>query len=92
MKLFNLITYIWLLTLTISATAAPPDDKNLTISSTATLTIDNTAFIDANQILMFVTNHGNFGRDLAGVFGYDYGTWFPYTGDTALILRTTSAR
>lgn len=34
---------------------------------------------------MFVTNHGNFGRDLAGVFGYDYGTWWPYAGDTAAI-------
>ncbi|MEW6412748.1 MAG: FlgD immunoglobulin-like domain containing protein [Candidatus Zixiibacteriota bacterium] len=87
MKLVNLITYIWLLTLTISATAAPPDDKNLTISSTATLTIDNTTFIDANQILMFVTNHGAFGRDISGVFGYLYGvgTWWPYTGDTSLI-------
>ncbi len=46
---------------------------------------DNSTYIDANRILMFVTNHGNFGRDLAGVFGYDYGTWFPYTGDTAAI-------
>jgi len=29
---------------------------------------------------MFVTNHGNFGRDLGGVFGNDYGTYYPYSG------------
>ena len=27
---------------------------------------------------MFVTNHGNFGRDLSGFFGYDCGTFFPF--------------
>lgn len=48
-------------------------------------TVDNDTYIDANRILMFVTNHGNFGRDLAGVFGNDFGTYYPYTGDTALI-------
>jgi hypothetical protein len=42
--------------------------------------IDNEQFININNILMFVTNHGNFARDLSGVFGYDYGTFFPYTG------------
>ncbi|MDH4034933.1 MAG: hypothetical protein OEV80_14160, partial [candidate division Zixibacteria bacterium] len=39
---------------------------------------DNEEYINANSILMFVTNHGNFGRDLAGVFGYDGGTFFPF--------------
>lgn len=48
-------------------------------------TVDNDTYIDANRILMFVTNHGNFGRDLAGVFGNDFGTYYPYTGDTASI-------
>ncbi|KAA3635404.1 MAG: hypothetical protein DWP97_04830, partial [Calditrichaeota bacterium] len=42
-------------------------------------TIDNTSLINANLITMFVTNHGNFGRDLSGFFGYDYGTWYPVT-------------
>ena len=49
-----------------------------------TNTVDNTTFINANRILMFVTNHGNFGRDLSDVFGYDYGTFYPYI-DTASI-------
>jgi len=62
-------------------TAAPPKGK----MSDQSLKIDNSTFIDANRILMFVTNHGNFGRDLAGVFGNDYGTFFPYAGDPALI-------
>ncbi len=39
---------------------------------------DNSAFINANSILMFVTNRGLFGRDIAGHFGYDYGTFYPY--------------
>ncbi len=43
--------------------------------------VDNNTFINTNQILMFVTNHGIFGRDLSGVFGYDYGTWYPFTGN-----------
>lgn len=43
--------------------------------------VDDDTYIDANLILMFVTNHGNFGRDLSGMFGYDYGTWYPYTGN-----------
>ncbi|MEW5922801.1 MAG: FlgD immunoglobulin-like domain containing protein [Candidatus Zixiibacteriota bacterium] len=49
-----------------------------------TNTVDNTSYIDANSILMFVTNHGNFGRDLNNVFDYDYGTFYPYI-DTASI-------
>ena len=40
--------------------------------------VDNSTYSNANNILMFVTNHGNFGRDLAGVFGRDAGTFFPY--------------
>ena len=47
--------------------------------------LDNESYIDANNLLMFVTNQGIFGRDLAGVFGYDYGTFYPYSG-TAHIL------
>jgi len=42
------------------------------------LSIDDSTCIDANNILMFVTNHGNFGRDLGRVFGNDYGTYYPY--------------
>jgi hypothetical protein len=56
--------------------AAPPKGKSVQTSAQA---VDNTSFIAANRIYMFVTNHGNFGRDLGGVFGNDYGTYFPFT-------------
>ncbi len=64
---------VFLLTLPV---AAKPPKGEYTAPSVAI--IDNETFISANRILMFVTNHGNFGRDLAGVFGHDYGTWYPY--------------
>ncbi len=70
------------LLLAVPLAARPPKGDYVQPSS---VTIDNSTFIDVNRILMFVTNHGNFGRDLAGVFGYDYGTWYPYSGDTSLI-------
>lgn len=57
---------------------------------TASQMVDNTTFFDANRLMAFVTNHGNFGRDLSGVFGYDYGTWFPYV-DTSLISEGGTA-
>ena len=59
--------------------AAPPEDfdEGVMISNKW---VDNTTWIDANKILMFVTNHGNLGRDLSGYFGYDWGTFYPYMG------------
>lgn len=56
--------------------AAPPRVKSV---QDAALKVDNTSYMGANRIFLFVTNHGNFGRDLGGVFGNDYGTWFPFT-------------
>jgi hypothetical protein len=67
--------------------AEPParlSEQRRTPSQSA-LTVDNTTYINANNILMFVTNHGNFGRDLwggnsvHGIFGNDYGTYYPYS-------------
>ncbi len=65
--------------ISISVLAGPPSlsGKAMTLGNPAI--IDDTAYINANRIFMFVTNHGNIGRDLAGYFGYDYGTFFPYT-------------
>jgi len=64
--------------LTDAAFAAPRHDGGRAANTTSAQ-VDNNTYIDANRILMFVTNHGNFGRDLSGVFGYDYGTFFPFT-------------
>lgn len=77
-KLF-LCLLIFLLALPLMA--LPPKGKR--VEPTAQQ-IDNIQYINANRIMMFVTNHGNFARDLGGVFGYDYGTWFPYTSVEAI--------
>ena len=59
--------------------------------ATGEYTIDNVEFFGVNRLGMFVTNHGNFGRDLSGVFGYDYGTWFPFTDTTAIRTNQNNA-
>lgn len=68
--------------------ALPPENPNQQPLD-ETRTVDNTTLINSNLITMFVTNHGNFGRDLSGYFGYDYGTWFPVT-DTSDIRNNTN--
>ncbi len=73
------------LILALSSFAAPPANRtsdSFTVGKVAE--IDNTTFIDANRIFMFVTNHGNFGRDLSDYFGYDYGTFFPFSTISAI--------
>lgn len=77
-KVFMVICVVLLLAIT--AGAAPPQRANNNYKDTPTfnLTVDNDTYINANNILMFITNHGNFARDLSGVFGHDYGTFFPY--------------
>jgi len=67
------------------AAFAAPDGPTAVPKTSASLTYDNTTFIDANQIFMFVTNTGIIGRDLDNVFGYGQGTFWPYLGDTSLI-------
>ena len=56
--------------------ALPPEIENSSTDQPL-LQVDNTALINTNLITMFVTNHGNIGRDLSGYFGYDFGTWYP---------------
>ncbi|MEW5795198.1 MAG: hypothetical protein AB1772_02445 [Candidatus Zixiibacteriota bacterium] len=73
---FKLLAGLMVLLIGLPIMAAPPTGKSARPSA---LTVDNTTYIDANNILMFVTNHGNFGRDLGGVFGNDYGTYWPFT-------------
>ena len=72
----KLLTCLLVFLLALPLTAAPPKGKSAPQQSMA---VDNTTFININKILMFVTNHGNFGRDLSDRFGYDYGTFYPYT-------------
>jgi hypothetical protein len=39
----------------------------------------SSGYLDANSILMITTNYGLYGYDVGGVFGYSYGTFYPYT-------------
>ena len=71
----SLVALVFAVTLDVSA--RPPESRGT--ADRSALTVDNTTYIDANKIFMFVTNHGNFGRDLDGVFGHDFGTFFPFT-------------
>ncbi len=63
--------------------AASREDYNTAVPS-GDKSIDNSTYINANNILMFVTNHGNFGRDLSDVFGYGAGTFYPYISIDAI--------
>jgi hypothetical protein len=58
--------------------ALPPKDEDPTNPNPYSKMVDTKTFINANNILMFVTNHGNFGRDLQDIFGHDAGTFFPF--------------
>ncbi|MFH1700792.1 MAG: dockerin type I repeat-containing protein [Candidatus Zixiibacteriota bacterium] len=76
-----LICGLSLLILSQSLFAAPPEELNKNRDPWALMTVDNTSYIHSNYIFMFVTNHGNFGRDLDGEFwirGHGPGTFFPY--------------
>jgi hypothetical protein len=86
----KLLSCVLILLLGVPLMAAPPKGKSAV--QTAPLTVDNTTYVNVNRILMFVTNHGNFGRDLAGVFGNDYGTYWPYSSVGAILdgSNTTS--
>ncbi len=84
----KLILCLLIFLLALPLMALPPKGKWVEPSA---LQIDNTQYINANRIMMFVTNHGNFARDLAGVFGYDYGTWFPYTSVEAIAGNINNA-
>lgn len=80
-----LILLICLLAVSAASAREPINrDSQTGIPVSEVTAVHNTQYIDGNSILMFVTNHGNFGRDLADVFGYDYGTFFPYQGTAAI--------
>ncbi|MBD3403462.1 hypothetical protein GF420_11240, partial [candidate division GN15 bacterium] len=74
----KLLSCVLALLIALPLMAAPRLDQSRD-AATSSMQVDNTTFIDANRILMFVTNHGNFGRDLSDYFGNDYGTYWPFT-------------
>ncbi|HOP06447.1 MAG TPA: hypothetical protein PLF13_04060 [candidate division Zixibacteria bacterium] len=67
--------------LAVAVVAMPPsanDDRSGDMGSPSPTITDNSCYITTDNILMFVTNHGNFGRDVSGTFGYDAGTFYPF--------------
>jgi len=76
----------------ISAYSEPPTNRRTLDQPPAALSVDNTTYINVNNILMFVTNHGNFGRDLADFFGNDGGTYFPYISNQSITDGTMDDR
>lgn len=79
MKLSHLCAIVAGLLLLAAATfTVEPPGVTRSVSGDVSRIWDNQTYINANKILMFVTNHGNFGRDLSGVFGRDAGTFYPY--------------
>lgn len=84
------LTLIAVLILAMAVMAEAPGRIGNKTSPPMAATVDNATYINVNRILMFVTNHGNFARDLSGVFGYDYGTFFPYVADSLIEDGTLS--
>lgn len=74
---WKLVILVLIAVLASSLAAAPPADRRS--APPMAQRIDNDTYINANRILMFVTNHGNFARDLGDIFGQDAGTFYPYT-------------
>ncbi|MCP4685885.1 MAG: T9SS type A sorting domain-containing protein [bacterium] len=50
---------------------------------------DVTTYLDANNLLVFLTNTGRFATDQSSVFGRRDGFYFPFTGDTQDIVDGT---
>ncbi|MFH2037024.1 MAG: hypothetical protein ABIJ45_11520 [Candidatus Zixiibacteriota bacterium] len=84
----NIVLALAMVLLLALTSVAMPPQLGITTAKPAnpggTATVDNATYINANNILMFVTNHGNFARDLSGYFGYDAGTFFPYVADSLI--------
>lgn len=62
--------------LTVSAAAPPAGTK---APQNASAIIDNLNWIDANRLLMFVGNTGNFAYDAGQYFGKNDGLYYPYS-------------
>ncbi len=72
MSLYFVSIGMWLASLTIS-----PGNSD---RATKAAIIDYQHYIDANSILMIVSNVGLDANDFAGLFGRQYGMYYPFTG------------
>ncbi|MCK4301452.1 MAG: hypothetical protein KAW91_01690, partial [candidate division Zixibacteria bacterium] len=67
-----------LLLLAATSYAVEPLDVTQSVSGDDSRIWDNETYVNANKILMFVTNHGSFSYDQNSVFGRSAGTYYPY--------------
>ncbi len=81
--LLNYTKYV-LSVLTILSVAAyslpPPDKYEVPLASSGQQILHIDQWIDANNVLMFVTNKGSFAYDQGGTFGRNDGFYYPYYG------------
>ncbi len=87
MKTIRVIVLSGILAIFTAVSALPPPGDPSAAKPTEILSMDDSTFIDANQVIMVVTNHGSFGRDEGNIFHYDAATFFPYEGDTSIIIN-----
>jgi len=81
-SLFTVVLLVVVIPL--SLLAEPPAGSELKESQISQKSFDYDSYIDANDILMMVSNVGMLGRDLADLFGNDYGTYWPFTDTTQI--------
>ena len=74
-----------------TAYALPTPDKNdLPLASSGQQIIQQDQWIDANNVLMFVSNVGSFSYDRTAVFGKNDGFYYPYSGIDNIINGTSN--
>ncbi len=82
---------VGLLFLATGLAAMPPTNYEQPINDNSR-SWDNETYINAGNILMFVTNHGNFGGDVSVFFGKRSGTYYPYVSlediESGLLINT----
>ncbi|MCH7947895.1 MAG: hypothetical protein IIC66_08885, partial [candidate division Zixibacteria bacterium] len=74
-----------------TAYALPPPDKyDIPLASSGQQIIQQDKYIDANNVLMFVSNVGSFSYDRTAVFGKNDGFYYPYSGIDNIINGTSN--
>jgi hypothetical protein len=61
--------------------SAPPQMEEPQLSAEQVMVQDLSTFVNANYILMFVTNLGTLGNDGQEMFGTENGLYYPYSGN-----------
>ncbi|MCK4574337.1 MAG: VCBS repeat-containing protein [candidate division Zixibacteria bacterium] len=77
-KLYPFCVILGVTLLALAARSIPPEKDVTGGTTTISSSIDKATWIDANKILMFVSNTGIFGYDAATTLGSSIGTYYPY--------------